>query len=190
MASVASHGVLVESRHRATDQAADRTGRRDPRDIAIAIALGLLVALFTWWVWGSWKPPGVGSDETAYLLQARIFASGRAVAEARPFPEFFWQYHVFVDPVLAAKYPPGHSALLALGAIVGGPWLIPLLVAGICAALLYSLARRWTGRDAAALAVALAATSGISMRFWPSYFSEPTTATRFLVASWTTVQHR
>src|SRR5262245_237557 len=122
--------------------------RRDPHDIAIAIALGSLVALFTWWLWGSWSPRAVGSDETAYLLQARIFASGRAVADGRPLPEFFWQFHVFVDPILAAKYPPGHSALLAPGAAGGVPWLISLLLAGTCAAVLYSLARRWTSRDA------------------------------------------
>jgi hypothetical protein len=114
---------------------------------------------------------------------------GRAVGDPRPLPQFFWQYHVFVDPVLAAKYPPGHSLLLAAGYLAGAPWLIPLMLAGINAGLLYLLARRWIGRGPAALAVVCAATSGISMRFWPSYFSETTTATLFLVAWWGLVRH-
>ena len=175
------------ARHLSPEQRSSRW--YDRREIAFAVAAGLGVSAFTWWLWGSWTPKAVASDETAYLLQARIFASGRLVADARPLPEFFWQYHVFVDPVLAAKYPPGHSALLALGYLLGGPWLTTLFLASLNAGLLYLLARRWTSRGTAVLAVALMATSGISMRFWPSYFSETTTATLSLVAWFSLARH-
>jgi len=111
-----------------------------------------------------------------------LFASGRIVGAARPLPEFFWQYHVFVDPVLAAKYPPGHAAILAAGALIGAPWLIPLVAASLCMALLFVFAARWSSRSAGFLAVGLAASSGVSLRFWPSYFSETTTAALFVVA--------
>ena len=137
--------------------------RHDRRDRTLAFVLALVVCCFTWWLGGSWIPKAVGSDETAYLLQARIFASGRLVATARPVREFFWQYHVFVDPVLAAKYPPGHSALLALGYLFGRPWVVTLLLASINAALMYR-ASLDEPRDRG-FAVAFAATSGISMRF-------------------------
>ena len=44
---------------------------------AAPAALGALSALAAWWAWGSLRAPPVFHDETAYLLQARIFAHGR-----------------------------------------------------------------------------------------------------------------
>jgi len=159
------------------------TRHNDPRrraDRVLASGIAALTLVLFWWVWGSWTPRPVGSDESAYLLQARIFASGQTVGSARP-PEFFWQHHVFVDPTLAAKYPPGHSAVLAFGSLVGVPWLVPLAAAALSSALIYLLTVRWSSRGAGVLAAALAATSGVSLRFWPSFFSETTTATLFLI---------
>ncbi|HEV8218226.1 MAG TPA: hypothetical protein VGP95_20390, partial [Gemmatimonadaceae bacterium] len=147
----------------------------------IAVLVGVFAFGFFWWVWGAWRPLPAGSDESAYLLQAKIFASGQVVADPRPFPEFFWQYHVFVDPVLAAKYPPGHSALLALGELFRAPWVIPLFAAAISSALLFLLTARWSTRGVGLLAVSLMITSETSLRFWPSYFSETTTAALFLI---------
>jgi hypothetical protein len=159
--------------------AADSGAARDNRRIAILI--GSLTFVLYWWLWGSWSPQPVGSDEAAYLLQARIFASGRIVSGARPLPEFFWQYHVFVDPVLAAKYPPGHSALLALGELLHAPWLVPLLAASVTSALVFLLTLRWSSRPVAIVAATLAMTSAMSLRFWPSYFSETSTSCLFVV---------
>jgi hypothetical protein len=70
------------------------------------ILAGIVSALLTWFVWGSLHESGVIHDERAYLLQARIFAQGTWTGVPPPIATFFEQMHVFVDPKLAAKYPP------------------------------------------------------------------------------------
>jgi Dolichyl-phosphate-mannose-protein mannosyltransferase len=142
-----------------------------------------------WFVWGSLNKLPIGTDEAAYLLQARIFASGRVIAPARPLSEFFQQYHVFVTPVLAAKYPPGHSLLLAPGIWLGLPGLMPALLVAVSAAILCSITRRFTSGATSILAVVLASTSEIALRFQASYFSEMTTGAMFAIAWWTLLRY-
>ena len=145
---------------------------------------GLLGFTLVAFVWGSLAKPPVGDDEAAYLLQGNIFASGQVTAAARPLPEFFRQHHVFTQPALAAKYPPGHSLLLTPGIWLGLPGLVPALLVGLTAAVLCSVARRLAGDAVAVLAVLLFATSHIALRFDPSYFSEVSTAFEIVLAWW------
>jgi len=149
-----------------------------------AFGFGLVV-----FVWGSLKKASIGSDEAAYLLQAKIFASGKLVADARPLPEFFQQFHVFVTPVLAGKYPPGHSLLLTLGIWLGLPGLVPALSTAIMCGVVCVLAQRFVDDLTAALAVGLAVTSDIALRFNPSYFSETTTAMALVVSWWAILRY-
>src|SRR5260370_11675979 len=107
-----------------------------------AVVCGVVTALLTWWVWGSLDQVAVFHDEAAYLLQAKIFASGRWAAPARPLPEFFEQFHVLVTPVFASKYWPGHSLLMVPGVWLGLPGLVPVLLSGLTGALCFGLARR------------------------------------------------
>ena len=144
-----------------------------------AYALALLVL-----VWGSLAKVPVNEDEAAYLLQARIFASGQITAAQRPIGAFFQQEHVFVEPVLAAKYPPGQALTLLPGVWLGLPGLMPGLLVALSAAILFSLTARLTNATTALLAVLLATTSDIALRFNASYFSEGTTTTLFLVSWW------
>ena len=140
-------------------------------------------------VWGSLAKASIGSDEAAYLLQAKIFASGRLVASGRPLPEFFQQFHVFVTPVLAGKYPPGHALLLTLGIWLGLPGFVPALSTAIMCAALCVLAQRFADDLTAALTVGLATTSDIALRFNPSYFSETTTAMALVVSWWAILRY-
>jgi len=89
-----------------------------------AAYVGLATLLIVWWVWGALQPVAVTADEQSYLLQARIFASGRWSLPTPPRPEFFSQPHVLMSPALASKFPPGHALLLALGALIGAPALV------------------------------------------------------------------
>jgi hypothetical protein len=153
------------------------------------IAVGFISFAFVWWLWGSLsKLPG-NHDEAAYVLQARIFASGRLVAPARPLPQFFEQFHTFVEPVVAAKYPPGFSVLLVPGIWIGLPGLIPALLAAMCSALLFVLARRYSGLPVALMSVVLAGTSDIALNFNPSYSSEVATSFLFMVGWWALAKH-
>lgn len=140
-------------------------------------------------VWGSLAKSPIGSDEAAYILQAKIFASGHWVAAGRPLPEFFQQFHVFVTPVLAGKYPPGHSMLLAVGFLFGLPGLVPALSTAITSGLVFVLARRFANEATAALTVFLATTSDIALRFNPSYFSETTTGLMLVLSWWAALRY-
>ena len=121
-------------------------------------------------------------DEVAYLMQAELFAHGRWAAPAPPLPDFFGQAHVLVTPVLASKYPPGHSLLLALGALVGMPALVVFLLNALRVTLLYALVRRVSDGATALLACVLSFLGGTVLRFSASYYSELTSAAMVLLA--------
>jgi len=134
-------------------------------------------------MWGSLNQVAVVHDEAAYLLQARLFAAFHVVAPARPAPEFFEQYHTFVEPVVAAKYPPGFSLVLVPGIWLGLPGLIPALLVGASAALAFLLASELASMPVAFVTVVLMNASSVAIKFNPSYSSEVLTS--FLVLlSW------
>ena len=115
------------------------------------------------------------------MLQARLFSHLRWTAPAPPMPEFFAQPHVLSDPVIASKYPPGHSLLLALGDLVGLPALAVAALAALRAGLTFALARRLTN-GAVALGTWVLLFHGQSLYFAASYFSETTSGAMLLVA--------
>ncbi len=145
--------------------------------------LGLIAALAAWFVWGHTEPTAIYHDEAAYLLQARIFASGACRAPAAPAPEFFEQFHVLVTPFVAAKYPPGHALLLSLGTLVGAPVAVPLVLIGVAGALLFVLVRQLSGPVNAMLAWALWVVAPLNAALLPGYLSEVTTLA-FGLAAW------
>ena len=143
-----------------------------------------MTALVYWWVWGAVNPLPAIHDEGAYLLQARLFASGHWTAPARPLPEFFDQFYVLVTPVLASRFPPGHSLLLSLGQAIGFPVLVPLVLSGLTGALLLGLATRLSGLLAGALAWILWLVAPINLAFRPTYLSNLTTGATWMLGWW------
>jgi hypothetical protein len=150
----------------------------------LPLICAVCTAAMTWWVWGFWEPIPYVHDEAAYLLQSGIFASGRWVDPAVPLPAFFEQMHVLSVPTRAAKYPPGHSLLLAPGSALGIPALVPVLLAGVAGALLIVLARRFSNRTVAfsTWVVWLLSPGGLTHR--SGYFSESTTTVLWLLGWW------
>jgi hypothetical protein len=140
------------------------------------------VAVFAF-VWGSFQPIPLIHDEASYLLQAKLFAEGRWTAPARPLPRFFEQFYVLVTPVTASKYPAGQALTLAPGVAVGIPVLMPLLLAGLSGAFVFTLARDLAGTAAGTLTWFLWATSRGALRYEPTYLSEATTLFLWL-AGW------
>jgi hypothetical protein len=150
----------------------------------LPVLVGVVTALTYWWVWGALVPVPAIHDESAYLLQAHIFASGHWTAPGRPLPEFFEQFHVLVTPVLAAKYPPGHALLLSLGELLRFPALIPLLLNGLTGALIYLLAARLGGPLTAVLTWLLWLLAPMNLTFRPSFLSNVTTGALWVVGWW------
>jgi hypothetical protein len=148
------------------------------------VVCGVVTALLTWWVWGSLDQVPVFHDEAAYLLQAKIFASGRWTAPARPLPEFFEQYHVLVTPVLASKYWPGHSLLMVPGVWLGLAGLVPVLLSGLTGALCFALARRVSTPMVAVVTWLFWTTASGNLHWRASYFSEVTTSALWLLGWW------
>ena len=145
-------GVLARLNCRAFDRSASR---RATALVALSLALVAFVAA-----------AGVSSrvfdrvphveDEVAFVFQARTIATGRLTADAPPRPEFFSAPFILVrDGRWFGKYTPGYPAVLALGVLVGRPWLVNPLAGALAVALLVLLGRRLYGLGTAALAGAL-----------------------------------
>lgn len=145
---------------------------------------GVLTAAAYWYIWGSLSPIATIHDETAYLLQARLLASGRLVGPGRPLPEFFEQFHVFVTPQLAAKYPIGFALALVPGIWLGAPALMPLLLNGLAGGLLFYLTRRLTTPSIAMLAWLLWLLAPGTITYHTAYLSETLSGPLWLIACW------
>ena len=141
-------------------------------------------------LFGSLHPIAGVHDEAAYLLQARIFATFHWYAPARPLPQFFEQFHVFVTPVLAAKYPPGQSLLMVPGVWLGMPALVPVILAGVTGVFVYLLALRLSNEWVALLTWLLWTTSRGVLRFLPTYLSQTTTCALWVAGWWALLKWR
>lgn len=138
--------------------------------LAIAV-LGIIILSFAW---GSWNETAGVHDEMSYLFQAKLFASGRWTAPPPPIPEFFEQYHLFVVPRYASKYPPGHALLLVPGIWLGVPGLMPVIIGGIAGALIFSIVRRLTNGVVALWTWTVWIGSPLVLWLTASYFSQST----------------
>ena len=148
------------------------------------IVIGVLTGLAIYYVWGSLARSAVVHDESAYLLQAELFARWRFTVPTPPLPRFFEQLYVNLVPAVFSKYPPGTSLLIAPGSAIGVPGLPIVVATALTGALVFALARRFSDAITGLLAWAVWCSSFPVLYFHAMYLSEVPTGLAWLVAWW------
>ena len=99
-------------------------------------------------------------DEVAYLIQAKYFAQGMLWMDAPPVPRAFEVFCLDLDGSRwFSVFPPGWPAILALGVLLGVPWLMNPILGGLCVIGTYLLVEELSDRRTATLAAVLLAVS-------------------------------
>lgn len=143
---------------------------------------GLITAVLLTLFWGGLDMPGIIHDEKSYLVQARLLAQGMWTAPAPPLPAFWEMAHVFVEPRIFSKYPPGHAPILVPGIWLGLQGLMPVLLAGLSAALIFLIARMLFDGSVALLAWGIWTASPEVLRWHGGYLSQVTTTPLWLAS--------
>lgn len=98
-------------------------------------------------------------DEIVYQYQAKIFLLGRVTVPSPCDPNAFNFIHLINNGRMYGQYPPGFPLLLVPGLILGVPWLVSPILAGLSIFLFYRFGEELYGHRVGLWSAALGALS-------------------------------
>jgi hypothetical protein len=116
-------------------------------------------------------PHPYAHDEFCYLLQADMFAHGRLAFPPHPLAAYFETFYVSFNPTYSTMYPPAQAATLAIGQLLGNPWVgVLLTTSAMVAAILWMLQgwfpARWALLGAVLVLIRIAVFSSWMNSYW------------------------
>ena len=156
---------------------------RSSQAIAVLCVASFLLSAAV--AWGVFEAVPRLEDEHINLYQARVFASGRITQPAPAHAEaFFVPFQVNHQGQIFGKYPPGYSLLLAIGVLIGQPWVVNALAAALGLLGVYLLAKDLFDADTGLLAAALAAVSPMYIMLSGTLLSHASNLTILVFFAW------
>jgi hypothetical protein len=167
---------LLDRCLRPIEQAASRFAKRKSMamvSVGLAAILGRLAVLPV-------QPVPLPSvhDEFSNLLAADTYAHGRLTNPPHPMWVFLDTFHVLQHPTYASKYPPAPGIVLAVGQILGNPWIGTLISLGIMCTVFTWMFQGWFPAPWALLGGVLVLLRLCLFNYWfNNYYGAAITAT-------------
>ena len=120
-------------------------------------------------------------DGCMYMFQARLFAHGMLFEHIPPEPQFFVNALTILSDKWYTQFPPGYPAILAVGVLMGTPWLVNPILGALTIVEIYLIAKELYDENIAKLSALLAAGSSFFL-FMSSEFMAHT-ATLFFITT-------
>jgi hypothetical protein len=159
----------------------------------IALAICIISSLFLYWTQRLEKVPFKPKfeDEFSYLIQGHMLAQGHFWMPALPLPQYFQTFYLITTPVYASMYFPGAAIMYAPALLLHLPYYIaPLVVAGLCAAMLWLVVTAILDGGCGFLAVVLLLSLPMFRMMSIMVMAQLPTLLLGLVMTWTVLQWR